>query len=342
MRFGYLTPFAFLALFGAGMRLGGAWTFAAAAATPACLAVLDAALGRDEVAPFRSGGEWMRWLPRAYVLLQLAANAAAAALILQPGTGWVESAGLALSAGVTTGVFGMVAAHELIHSRSAAERALGLTFFGSLFYAHFRIAHIHGHHVRAGTSDDPATARLGESLYRFLLRSVCGQVREAWSFEAERLRRRGVAAVSLRNRMLIYLPAEALFAASLALIDWRLLAFVLVVALTAVTLLESFNYVAHYGLARRTAADGSVERLGPHHSWNSVRRMNNAALFNMGRHSDHHRHMTRSFEGLGELPGSPDLPAGYAAALLTSLFPRLWRKVMDPRAKAAMFPRPPL
>ena len=62
--------------------------------------------------------------------------------------------------------------------------------------------------------------------------------------------------------------------------------------------------------------------------------MNNSSLFNMGRHSDHHRRMTRSYEGLEPLPGSAELPSGYAAALLTALVPPLWRRIMDPRAEA--------
>ena len=31
----------------------------------------------------------------------------------------------------------------------------------------FAIAHVHGHHRRAATCEDPATARRGESVYAF-------------------------------------------------------------------------------------------------------------------------------------------------------------------------------
>jgi len=68
--------------------------------------------------------------------------------------------------------------------------------------------------------------------------------------------------------------------------------------------------------------------------------MNNAALFNMGRHSDHHRRMVRSYEELKALSGSADLPSGYAAALLLALVPPLWKRIMDPRAKSVMAARP--
>jgi len=233
-------------------------------------------------------------------------------------------------------VFGFVAAHEMIHSRKRSERALGLALLGTVLYMHFRIAHVHGHHVRAATKDDPASARLGEGLYAFLARSIAGQWREAWRFELERPRRIAGAG----NRLLLYLAIESAFLIGIAWIDVRALAFVLGVAVIAVVLLESFNYIAHYGLTRRLMANGRLERLAAHHSWNSGRRMNNAALFNMGRHSDHHRHMVRSYDELEPLDGGAVLPSGYAAALLTAAIPPLWRHVMDARASAVVAARP--
>lgn len=322
----YLTPFAFLALLPLGGWLGGAWTFSGAVATPLFLASLDSLLGEDEALPDMSGGAVPRWLVRAYVVLQLAATAWAAIFVTRQ-TSLFEASGLALSAGVLAGVFGFVAAHEMIHSRSPRERALGLAFLGSVFYLHFRIAHIYGHHRRAGTLEDPATARLGESLYGFLIRSLVGQVQEAWMFEAKRRR----TVVGARNRMIAYLAAEAIFLLVLGLVSWRALVFLITTAMIAVILLEGFNYVAHYGLRRQ-----SNERLGPSHSWNSRRRMNNSALFNMGRHSDHHRRMTRSYEALEPVVAAAELPSGYAGAMLIALVPPLWRQMMDPRAKAVM------
>jgi alkane 1-monooxygenase len=323
----YLTPFAFLALLPLGGWLGGAWTFIGAAATPLSLATLDAALGEDDGMDATSG-PGPRWLPRIYIVLQLAVTAWAAARVTRTETTLLEAAGLAVSTGVTTGVFGFVACHEMIHSRSSRERALGLALLGSVFYMHFRIAHVYGHHRRAATYEDPASARLGEGLYAFLVRSIAGQLREAWTFEARRRRPAG-------NRMVVYLAIEASFLLAIATVSIRALAFVLAVAVVAVALLESFNYVAHYGLSRRTGCDGRAERLGPQHSWNTAKRMNNAALFNMGRHSDHHRRTTWPYQRLESISGAAELPSGYAAALLTALVPPLWRRVMDPRAKAA-------
>ena len=78
-------------------------------------------------------------------------------------------------------------------------------------------------------------------------------------------------------------------------------------------------------------ATPNVERLGAQHSWNSSRRMNNRSLFNMGRHSDHHRRPTRAYQQLEAMPDARELPSGYAGAILLALAPPLWRRVMDPR-----------
>lgn len=332
----YLTPFAFLALIPLGGWLGGAWTFAAAGATPLGLAVLDAALGVDEARADRTARVIPRWVPRLYLALQLAVNIWAAAFVSNPSTSFFEAIGLTLSCGITTGVFGFVAAHEMIHSPKKRERALGLTLLGSVFYMHFRISHIHGHHRRACTFKDAASARLGEGLYAFLVRTIAGQFREAWTFEASHQRRLGRRVVAPGNRVIVYLAIETTFILALFVTGWRALSFFVLVALISVFLLEAFNYVAHYGLTRAGGPEGRIEKLAPHHSWNSRRLMNNAALLNMGRHSDHHRFMTRSYEGLEEVEGGSQLPSGYAAALLTALIPPLWRRTMAPRARAVM------
>lgn len=331
----YLTPFAFLALLPLGGWFGGGWTFLAAGATPLCLAALDIAFGNDAGARTPASGAACGWIVRAYVVLQLCTTGWAAVLASRPSTSLLEATGLLLSAGVTTGVFGFVAAHEMIHSQSPRDRALGLTFLASVFYMHFRIAHVHGHHRRAATFEDPASARLGESLYAFLMRSIAGQFGEAWTFEKQRRRNAGVSVMSLGNRMASYLAIEGALLVGVAWLSARAVLFLLATALIAVLLLETFNYVAHYGLSREIGAGQRIERLSPRHSWNSARRMNNAALFNMGRHSDHHRRTTQPYQQLEPLAGAAELPSGYAAALLTALVPPLWRRTMDPRAEAA-------
>ncbi len=326
----YWLPFAFLALVPVGAWLGGPWCFALVAVMPISIVGLDIALG----APIRSTGEAaaarFRLLPWLYIPSQLAVISWTAGVVARPSTSLVEAVGLTLTCGLTAGVFGFVCAHEMVHSQRRVERVLGLAMLSGVLYMQFAIAHLQGHHRRAATWDDPASARRGESAYAFILRSVSGQAAEAWRFEALRLRLAGRRAVDVHNRLIWWLAMEALIVLAIGLASWRALAFFLADAVLAIMLLELFNYIAHYGLVRRPGPTGRLERLGPRHSWNSARRMNNWSFLNMGRHSDHHRFSARPYQELEVLPGSTELPTGYAGAILMSLVPPLWRRVMDP------------
>jgi alkane 1-monooxygenase len=332
----FAIPFLFLASAPLGFVLGGAWACLTLALTPLALCGFDLALGFEPVADAPPGALRYRLLPYSYIAAQLAVTAWAAFAIAQPGVSLIAAVGLTLSVGITAGIFGILAAHEMVHSPVPAERGLGLVLLASVGYMHFRIAHIHGHHVHAATFRDSASARRSEGAYRFILRSIPSQVREAWTFEAARLRRSGRRVLDPANRMLVYLAIEVLIGAGIAALSLRAFAFWVAQAVLAIALLEMFNYIAHYGLARRRLAGGGLERLGPHHSWNSSRRMNNWALFNMGRHSDHHRRPTQAYQRLQIEPDAPELPTGYAGAILLALAPPLWRRVMDPRVDAWM------
>ncbi len=331
----YWAPFGFLALVPLGWRLGGGWTFLLVAALPLALTVGDWLLGEERARP---GGGWTahRLLPWAYIPLQLAQIAWAAAVVSRPSTTLVEAVGLTLSTGVAAGVFGFIAAHEMAHSRHPAERLYGLVMLAGLLDMPFAISHVQGHHRRAATREDPATARRGESLYAFMLRSVTGQARESWEFESGRLARAGKPTIGPGNRMLIFALTEAALVVGVGLWSLRALAFFVGDAVIAIALLESFNYVAHYGLERRRLPGGRLEPLRPIHSWSTSRRLNNRALFNMGRHADHHRFSARPYHELETLDGGAILPCGYAGVLLLALIPPLWRRVMDPRVDAAM------
>jgi len=208
------------------------------------------------------------------VILQVAATAWAGWMIAVSRPSLTESLGLTLSIGLCAGVFGNLAAHELVHRQSHVAQALGLTMLAMIGYMHFRIAHLHGHHRNAATKHDPATARRGESAYGFLIRSVIGQFAEAWTHEVSRLQRRQRSPWRLDNRMLRYILIEGVFGVAIAAFCPGALAFWIGQALIAIVLLELFNYIAHYGLERQVRS-GVVERLAPQHSWNSRRRMNN-------------------------------------------------------------------
>ena len=283
-------------------------------------ALLFALIGAELIAKREQGpelqGPLFRALPNLYVPVQLVVIVWAT--IVAPRTGFMA---LALSVGVTTGVFGVLAAHELVHGHNRAERLLGLVMLTGMSYRHFRVAHIFGHHRHAATARDAASARLGESFYAFLPRTVVSQFADAWAFEAKRTHGRLAANRIARD----ILATLALYAAIALALGWRGLAFFVVQSIVGIVVLELFNYIAHYGLAR-----GPREPFTAAHSWNSSNALANALIFNMGRHSWHHARPAASFESLRYVPTAPELPAGYAGSILLALVPPLWRRVMDP------------
>jgi alkane 1-monooxygenase len=330
----YWSAFGFLALVPVGYWLGGAWTFLLVGALPLALLVGDGWLGDETALP--PDASPYRLLPWLYIPAQLAVTLWAGWVVARPATPMLEAVGLTLSTGVAAGVFGFLAAHEMVHSRHPGERALGVLMLAAMLDMRFAISHVQGHHRRAATFDDPATARRGEGVYAFIVRSLVGQAREAWTFETRRLVRGGRARFGLGNRMVVYTVAEIGLTLAIAALSWRALALFLAQAALAICLLEGFNYIAHYGLMRRTGPDGRPEPLRPRHSWNTRRRANNTTLFNMGRHADHHRFSARPYHELEALEGGAELPCGYAGVLLLAFAPPLFRRVMDPRVDAAM------
>lgn len=201
-------------------------------------------------------------------------------------------------------------------------------------YPHFCVEHVRGHHRRVATLEDPATARLGEALPAFLARSIGGGLASAWRLEAQRAARERRVPWALRDaRLRQPLLMTALWTGTaLAFGATGLLAFALQ-GVVAVLLLETINYVEHYGLRRRELAPGRWERVGPEHSWNSARLVSNGYLFNLERHSDHHELASRPYEQLRHREKAPQLPAGYSLMLLLAWLPPLWFRIMDSRAR---------
>jgi alkane 1-monooxygenase len=278
---------------------------------------------------------WHRLCLHVHVPLQGALLALGLWIVATQQPGWGAVVALGIAIGSVSGSQGITFAHELGHSRSRAERALAWLLMGSVLYAHFMVEHYRGHHPRAATHDDPASARRGESLWRFLPRTLAGSWRSAWLLEAQQLHqlRRGwqrsplLWATALQAMLLVLLLATL---GPLALIFW------LVQAAYAVFLLESINYIEHYGLTRRVVA-GRREPFGMHHAWNADHLLTNCTIANLQRHSDHHMHAWKPYAELEPLPG-PQLPTGYAGCLLLASVPPLWFAVMHRRLDAMALP----
>lgn len=320
-----------------GMSLGGWWSFLTVGWLFVGLAVIDQAVGLDLSDPPAQTARdrtFFRLAVWAWVPVQFSLLAWSFWVVDTWTLSLVEWAGLIGAVGSITGAGGITVAHELMHRKSRFERALAELLMATCSYTHFCIEHVHGHHRRVGTRDDPATARLGETFYSFWVRSVFGGVASAWHLEAARLKRRGKAVFGPSNRMLRYAAELVLIYAVLwALFGWKGVGFFAAQGIFGFTLLEIINYLEHYGLTRREVAPGRFEPVKPHHSWNTSRRITNMYLINLGRHSDHHHQPGRRYQDLRHIADAPQLPMGYPAMVGLALVPLLWHWLMDPRVE---------
>lgn len=243
--------------------------------------------------------------------------------------------GWLLGSGVIGGVLAINVAHELIHKPGRFEPLLGDMLLTSVGYAGFKIEHLRDHHVHVATPLDHSSAPLGMSVWWFLPRALLGNPRAAWRLEAQRLAARKLHVWSWRNELLRWALLWLAFAlAALAAFGSRGVAAFIVIGLIAAATLEVINYVEHYGLQRAAIAPGRYARVTHRHSWNAPQRYSNWLLFELQRHSDHHANARRRYPALLHHPDSPQLPAGYASMFVLALIPPLWRRVMDPRARA--------
>ncbi|WP_341707985.1 alkane 1-monooxygenase [Halopseudomonas sp.] len=244
---------------------------------------------------------------------------------------WYGTLAVIISTGGSLG-FGLNLGHEMGHKKSELERWLAKITLALGFYGHFFVEHNRGHHRDVATPEDPASSRMGESIYRFVFREMPGAFFRAWDLEAQRLERCGKSVWSLDNEVLQpALISAVLYGSLIAWLGIEILPVMMLIAFWGAFQLTLANYIEHYGLLRRKEPSGRYERCQPHHSWNSNHLFSNWALFHLQRHSDHHAHPTRRYQSLRDFPDLPRLPSGYFGMYMLTYFPPLWFKVMDKR-----------
>lgn len=302
--------------------------------------VLDFLIGEDPtnppeaIVPQLDQDRYYRYLTYAVVPMHFVSLIAAAAWAGTQDLSWWAFVGLAAVAGLASGL-GINTGHELGHKKSGLERTLAKIVLAVPAYGHFWIEHNRGHHRDVATPEDPASARMGESIYSFARREIPGAFRRAWAIEKERLGRSNRSPWNRDNEILQSLALAAILQLGLVVaFGWSMIIFLLIHNVFAWWQLTSANYIEHYGLLRRKDAHGRYERCLPLHSWNSNHLYSNLVLFHLQRHSDHHAHPMRRYQSLRHFDDLPSLPSGYFGAYLLAYIPWLWFRVMDKRLLA--------
>jgi alkane 1-monooxygenase len=240
--------------------------------------------------------------------------------------------------GLLCGTFGVNVGHELGHRIKPFEQTLAKISLLSSLYMHFIIEHNKGHHKYVATPEDPSSARLGEPLYLFFFRTIVLSYFSAWKITLNELEKKHKSFFSLSNEMLLFQCTQILFVLLIMfLFGWVITVYFLAAALIGILLLETVNYIEHYGLQRKEIADGRYERATPQHSWNSNHVIGRLMLFELSRHSDHHYLASKKYQVLCHHDDAPQMPTGYPGMMMLSLVPPLWFRVMNPRVKKLEF-----
>ncbi len=288
----------------------------------------------DEVIERLENDRYYRWVTYAFIPMQYLAFIWTAWMLGQPQYSVGDKIGMALTIGMVAGI-GINTAHELGHKKESHERWFARICLAQTAYGHFFIEHNRGHHVRVATPEDPASSRLGETMWGFLPRTMAGSLTSAWRLEKKRLGRRQRSPWTLRNDVLnAWAMTLVLWGALLVAFGVGILPYLVLQAFVGIWLLESVNYLEHYGMRRQKLESGRYERVNPSHSWNSNNIGTNVLLYHLQRHSDHHANPTRRYQALRDYPEAPVLPTGYAGMIVLTWVPAVWRTVMDPRVVA--------
>jgi alkane 1-monooxygenase len=248
-----------------------------------------------------------------------------------------ELIGTTISLGIILGTNGINVAHELGHREKLIERILGKILLIPSHYMHFFIEHNYGHHLHVSTPEDPSTAKYNQNIYAFWIQTVFGTYRKAWEIQKKLNKLENRSIYSLKNDMLWFTLIQIGYLFSIyTYFGTNAFVVVFVAGIIGFLLLETINYIEHYGLKRNMSSSGRYERVSEKHSWNSNHVLGRIVLYELTRHSDHHYKSQKKYQILEYHDVSPQLPFGYPTSLVLSLFPPIWFSIMNKRIPVEM------
>ncbi len=193
-------------------------------------------------------------------------------------------------------------AHELLHKPRKSERFLGQLLLVLTNYGSFAIDHIYIHHNPRITATDADTSfsKRGQTSYSYVFKAAIGSAIEAYHLEQRRLK---TDRFSLKNRVTFYYTLSTGIAVAILVLFGPMAAvFYIFQGFLGVWTLWMTGYLQHYGLRRGILPSGKQEPLSPANCWDCDRYASNYFLFNLPRHSQHHKTPTKNYQSQQGLP----------------------------------------
>lgn len=219
------------------------------------------------------------------------------------------------------------ALHEMFHRERLFQRWLGRIGMVMIFDPWREITHVVTHHVHTATPEDPDYARRGENLYRHLVMTFIGQIRESYHLERQMWTKRERAWWDPRNAWVWRVGILIGFVILLTAIGGLkgMLLSVAICLLGPRLLLEMFNYTQHYGLVT-----GTPGRFEPRHTWNHLTPFVRILALEITNHAGHHEDSYRPFYALRPDPDGPKQPP-FLICIVMAMVPPLWFAMIRPR-----------
>jgi alkane 1-monooxygenase len=181
-----------------------------------------------------------------------------------------------------------------------------------------------GHAADASTPKDVASARMGESYYRYVYRYFSGAILRGWRGENSRVSNESTekAYKILHNEMIQILSMSVFYVTAAWIFGGiGLVVLVLTQALVAAWQLTAIEYVEHYGMLRNRFPDGGYSSLGHEQIWCTGGAVNNSLLSER----QFHNHCPSQLDPtISKTSEQPRLPIGFNLLSLLVLLPSYW------------------
>jgi alkane 1-monooxygenase len=247
----------------------------------------------------------------------------------QLNSGWEKFAHIN-SMGITALIL-LAAVHEEGHKRDTISQIVSVMGASIAFSHTFLYEHYSVHHAYAASPKDPQTAPLGESFYSFLLRVVRTNYFRHW-YKMLHIHEK---LTSPDKHVGYALCQVVIFAVYYKFGGLSAIFAHIVQGVIADVYLELLSYIEHYGMLRRTLANGQYEAVTMlNTAWDSDYFLTNIVFWQLGRHAEHHFDSQKLYSVYENLHVSPKLPYGLMIMHYIALIPPLWFYVMDNRVMA--------
>ena len=251
-------------------------------------------------------------------------------LAAKAGNQIIDYVGAAWGLGLMFGVINTIMGHELIHRTwDPVAMFFGRWFFGMSGGIPFEVEHVYGHHHTLGQPNDASLSLRGDSYWKFYATAPFKQIAYAWGVEKDRLAKYGHSPFWFSNKMIrSTLRIGVVWTLVYFLGGWLAVGMYTLAFWIGKMTYESIGYMFHHG---QVCAPGEPD--GDRHSWNCNRRCSQAVLFNVSKHSEHHKFANRPFHELSKVHQgeAPLLKTGCVTNAFLAFVPPLFRRVIGPQ-----------